>query len=145
MDLQNLTDFVTLAAGVRAFSLFNLYPTAADQYFLEFMNIMVEVKQILNFTFLLQRRPDIFSLAGEGFDFDIIHEAFDDDIVEDDQYENHGQCEIDFREVAENEETDSIKNVVIEEADDDSDKDEQPLDLTMKKKDKELAVKIEEL
>lgn len=72
---------------------------------------------------------------GEGFDFDIIHEVSDSDIVEEDQHDNNAQCEINFHKVA------SIENIVIEEAAD-SDKDEQPLNLNQKKEVNEEITKL---
>ncbi|XP_043481815.1 uncharacterized protein LOC122510920 [Leptopilina heterotoma] len=73
MDLQTLIDYLILAAGVRLYSLFNDNPAYGDEYFLEHMDIVVEVKEVNHYTFLLQRRTDISSLLGDGFDFDIIN------------------------------------------------------------------------
>ncbi|XP_051158484.1 uncharacterized protein LOC127286378 [Leptopilina boulardi] len=72
-DLQKLTDFLTLAAGVRRYGLFS--PSSSmedDEYFLEHLNVVVEVLEIQDFVFLLKKRPDIDNLSGDEFDFDII-------------------------------------------------------------------------
>lgn len=73
MNIQTLTDFLMLAGGVKRFNLFNNNPVFGDQYFMEHLNIVVEVKEVNDYVYLLQRRPDIVSLLGEGFDFDIIN------------------------------------------------------------------------
>ncbi|XP_043467609.1 uncharacterized protein LOC122501900 [Leptopilina heterotoma] len=102
LDIERLSDFLILAAGVRRYSLFNDNPIDGDEYFLEHLNIVVEVKEVGNYTFLMQRRPDITTLVGEGFDFDIIDsEAVHTEEMEEMEQGNKtwGQTDIQFNNI----------------------------------------------
>lgn len=163
-NLQRLTDFLILAAGVRRYSLFNDNPVVGDQYFLEHLNIVVEIKEINDYIFLLQRRPDIPTLMGEGFDFDI----FDSDAVQIEEVEDEeqgnatwgGQTDIEFHnsnpntmlaieapnedEKEENEKEEEEEMAEKKEKNDPGEVDATSLNLVIKKEPEDYTVKEEE-
>lgn len=91
INVHKLHDFLTLAAGVRLYGLFNYEPCDQDQYFLEHMGIVVEVKHVDKFNFLMQRRPDIQTIRDGEFDASVIDK---NDVVD---FEGDSQLEVDFR------------------------------------------------
>lgn len=90
-DVHKFNDFLTLAAGVRLYGLFDHEACHADQYFLEHKGVVAEVKYLDNFNFLLQRRPDIPTILNDDYDRGITNGEM---IV---SAEGDSQLEVDFR------------------------------------------------
>lgn len=73
VDVELLIDFITLSAGVKKYGIFSNTSRVGNHYFLEHMGIVAEIKTISDFTFLLQRRPDIPTIQDDNFKINIIN------------------------------------------------------------------------
>lgn len=106
---------------MKRYGLFGIGSFVSDEYFFELMGIVVEIKEVGECKFLLDRRPDISNLSGDGFDFDIINSQevniYDkpEELQESDTIYFHSQMEITFHKPTEEEDEVSraVKQLIL--------------------------------